>query len=238
MDSFLTGFCDELLKVAVATAAAGGPTWLKGSQKAPVINSIGPTNALSKAIPTQRMESPAKRSIGTWRPSPGIRAGARAQTAVKAKAPPRRGRSKPPAQDQGLAFESGMGRTVRKAHEFITGAGASAAQGKPMVGKTRPPAPHRSKPATTLPAEGSKLTGARQGPATATRASGGGVSNTPRETSIKNSQPPRQVGAVPYAPQSSATPSSMRGWTRPAYTSPTAPAAAPPIAQAPRKSAV
>ena len=211
MGPFLSGFADELIKVAVAPPPPVTPpsTGVRGARAPRPSNAFRATNAYSQAIPTQRMESPAKRTTSTWRASPAVRSRRSApvsETSTKARSS-RRGPKK--VRDQGVAFESGAGRVVRKAHEFLSGASMRASKGKPMFGK--PPtstATPKSKPAPYSPGPAK--------PPTPT-----GVSMAPRKT--------------PKAQNLSFGGSTIAGPPKP----PAVPKpAAQQIAQAPRKSAV
>lgn len=89
MDPFLAGFADELIKVGGPWGApdalpppvprpGGGivrppSTGVPGAPAPKPPNAFGPTPAFNQAIPTQKLESPAKAQPQQWRPSPGYR---------------------------------------------------------------------------------------------------------------------------------------------------------------------
>lgn len=89
MDLFLTGFVDELIKVGGPWGAqptlpppvprpGGGivrppSTGTPGTPAPKPPNAFGQTAAFNQAIPTQKLESPAKAQPQQWRPSPGFR---------------------------------------------------------------------------------------------------------------------------------------------------------------------
>ncbi len=148
MDRFLASFADELIKVAApwGGASAAPPAAPKpmgvvrppstGAPGAPVpkpINSMGAANSreLLGAIPTQKMESPAKTTPQTWRPSPGYRPSTAGDPKPPVAKPPQGGGGRRgPGADPGVAWENAKQRKDRMTAEAVE-------KSKPLPGPTQ-----------------------------------------------------------------------------------------------------
>jgi len=115
---FLRGFADELIKVAQTdwSSVTRPPSTATGTERAPrPSNMLGPSNAMLRAIPKQRMESPAAPAQQTWRPSPGYRPNP-ASDPKPAPIKPRKGGVSRPSNAQ-PAWETSQQMHARKAYE-------------------------------------------------------------------------------------------------------------------------
>jgi hypothetical protein len=135
VDRFLSGFADELIKVAGPWGApdalpppiprpGGGivrppSTGTRGASAPKPPNAFGPTGGFNAAIPTQKLESPAGGAPQQWRPSPGYRPSNAGDPTPGAPKPPggKRGAGGPGKSD--VPWETAPNRVKRIVGEQI-----------------------------------------------------------------------------------------------------------------------
>lgn len=140
MNYFLRGFTDELIKLGQpAPGIIRPPSTATGTEprvpRPPNLMTAGRGDMLG-AIPTQRMESPAKTTPQTWRPSPGYNPKPSSDPVTPP--PARRGGGLPKPREVEPAWETAGQRRERRAGEAAYNAGDKRA---PQYGSFQPMTP-------------------------------------------------------------------------------------------------
>lgn len=201
LGAFLSGFCDELIKLGALPAPVAVPATGRGLgiQAGTPSEAIGPTNSFRNALQPQAMMSPPKVPQSNFRPTAGPKP--TAQPAETSPAPKKgTGQAAPKANDDRKPFESELGYQVRRAGEQGHNAGMSAATARanaPKPSPAQPGAPRldptAAKPVQVTPHENPKM-------------------------GVPMAQPARGQTATPAAPPNQAAPNQSKAqpWAAPA----------------------
>lgn len=175
MGPFLEGFVGELIKISqpspIDPYAAPAPTATAGGVVRPASTATGNERApapaqtnfkpgtLLRAIPTQRMESPAGNRQAPWRPSPGYRPNPASDPKPAPAAPARTGRGATKPSNATPAWETAQQKETREQSEgaynkrLAGGAGGSSIKPKAPGGyhlkPGQAPTPARPTPSPT-----------------------------------------------------------------------------------------